>query len=454
MVNFLHGFPETHQLDVIYNVLNNELLQINLLLAPIMYQPSFKVCLSSILSVPLLLIPISALEAQTLPTQLSQQSKQAASKTPTLDSLLSELTEAELPSADQSSFSPVRQPALDEFITDDMEISFFCGSDSGIPKTIVNNPIGEFTLIEWTKEFYPETNETPLDRCYSVASIFQDYYQQGLFSQIIAGDVEGSPAICVSDLSGNSCGRVILLLEAGENAENVADALQKSLLLLALEPVESVSPSLMRDLASSVMLSIALPTDEENFQISRGDNTNIESSNAELETHLLSPVRTHSSTRTHPNDPERFEVVEPETLIIPQEPESLNEEGGGQSSASIDAGRNIGISQDTDMPTAVAPSEPPSLDVQTNVNDEIHLYKESLASYLRIVNNSESFSAVTPAEENIPGKSRFIHEQNEFEQSESVERVTGGGGFLGNIMHDAPSGPPGNNGRVHGGGSR
>ena len=103
MVNFLHGFPETHQLDVIYNVLNNELLQINLLLAPIMYQPSFKVCLSSILSVPLLLIPISALEAQTLPTQLSQQSKQAASKTPTLDSLLSELTEAEFPSADQYS---------------------------------------------------------------------------------------------------------------------------------------------------------------------------------------------------------------------------------------------------------------------------------------------------------------------------------------------------------------
>ncbi|MEO0770076.1 MAG: COP23 domain-containing protein [Cyanobacteria bacterium J06649_4] len=522
-----------------------------------MYQPSLKVSLSSILSIPLLITPISSLQAQGLPTQVSQQSKQATSKTPTLESLLSELTraelltgaelteieltETELPLVGQLRFAPTRKRTLDEFITDDVEISFFCGSSGEVPKTVVNNPLGEFTLIEWTKEFYPETNETPLDRCYSVASIFQDYYQQGLFSQIIAGEVGGAPAICVSDLSGNACGRVILLLEADENANTVADALQKSLLLLALESVQSVLPNTLDALSSINMSStnmpseimgehratFTLPADEESRWTAQGsDNANRNSLNYTLE--INGDLEMSSAFETHDNTPARANDTIPRVklpnragraAINPRETDSVQrEDGTGRAgnirlspetyttasiddSQSIDAsegrgtsgniditsGRNINtdifesidenpeeaiaeeaiaeeaisdeaISEEAISEEAIS-DEAVYFDGNINVNDEIHLYTESLASYLRIVNNSEEFSAIAPPTENLSQGERVTGDRVRLGEKGGFllrgrERLGEEGGFLLQGTLDSINRQHDPSGRVRAGGSR
>lgn len=492
-----------------------------------MYQPFLKVCLSSIFSAPLLLISIATLQAQAQPIQPPQQSKQGTSKAPTLESLLSDLTNAELteelvlPSASQSNFAPARGATLNEFITDDIEISFFCGSNGEVPKTVVNNPLGEFTLIEWTKEFYPETNETPLDRCYSVASIFQDYYQQGLFSQIIAGEVGGVPAICVSDLSGNACGRVILLLEADENANVVADALQKSLLLLALESVQSILPETLDSLASvrisaspEIMgehrATFTFPADEENRWTDQGsNNANRNSSNDALEingdleinsafeTHDNDSTRENNATRIRPNIPKKAGIIP----ANPQETDSTQRENGSgnggnirlysdadyshsQSSGlsrgsvssgdiTITSGGNITITSGEDINTdifesidinpeetiadetiteeAIAdeaiPEETVYFNGDTNVNNEIYLYTESLASYLRIVNKSEEFSIIPALTEDTS------------RQSESINRVTnqttgGGGNIFFGVIRNSTVLRNRDNGRSRSGGSR
>ncbi|MEL6775956.1 MAG: COP23 domain-containing protein [Cyanobacteria bacterium J06597_16] len=428
-----------------------------------MYQPFLKVCLSSIFSAPLLLISIATLQAQAQPVQPPQQSKQGTSKAPTLESLLSDLTNAELteelvlPSASQSNFAPARGSTLNEFITDDIEISFFCGSNGEVPKTVVNNPLGEFTLIEWTKEFYPETNETPLDRCYSVASIFQDYYQQGLFSQIIAGEIEGAPAICISDLSGSSCGRVILLLESDENADNVADALHKSLLLLALEPRQSVDPSAINSIVSFLQLQqipsrsgitgiIAVPAVRNNDDITDSESE-LNLTNSRIPRNIF---ENHISIQQSREDPRMNQEEEQRTNTI-----LSNDEHEAYFETLFGTRMNNPEISDVVIPTSTLGSgservredsqdtrEDTVVSRNASVDNEIRLYNERLTSYLRIVNNSEGFSAVASPEEETS------------RQNDSMDRSTGGGGgsFFDLMMRrnpniSAPTGTTGSSGK-------
>ncbi|ESA32860.1 hypothetical protein N836_24035 [Leptolyngbya sp. Heron Island J] len=130
-------------------------------------------------------------------------------------------------------------------VADDSSITFYCGtsreSQSATPATIIDSPLGTYTVVQWTKEFYPETNETPIERCLSVSSVFQNYYKQDLLSDISSEEFRDTTAICTSDSSRASCARVIFLLDEGENGQEIAEALQGALRILFSSDT-SVSP--------------------------------------------------------------------------------------------------------------------------------------------------------------------------------------------------------------------
>lgn len=106
---------------------------------------------------------------------------------------------------------------------------FYCGADSGIPATKASTPSGIYTIIWWTKDYYPETAEMPVERCMRVSGIFRTYTQLGLLDYITTGEVDGQQVVCASNNLNGDCIRVIFELAPDEDPEQEVRALRQYL---------------------------------------------------------------------------------------------------------------------------------------------------------------------------------------------------------------------------------
>lgn len=107
--------------------------------------------------------------------------------------------------------------------------NFFCGTDNGVPATKALTPSGIYTIIWWTKDYYPETAAMPIERCMRVSGIFRTYTQLGLLDYITTGEVDGQEVVCASNNLNGDCIRVIFELAPDENPEQEVRALRQYL---------------------------------------------------------------------------------------------------------------------------------------------------------------------------------------------------------------------------------
>jgi hypothetical protein len=104
-------------------------------------------------------------------------------------------------------------------------VTFFCGMKDGIPHTSARTSQGTFSIIEWRKEYYPESNEDPIARCMRVSGIIQTYNQQGILNYITTGEMNGQRVICATTQEGSKCSRLLYKLEQDEYPTQEVEAL-------------------------------------------------------------------------------------------------------------------------------------------------------------------------------------------------------------------------------------
>ncbi|MBD2527269.1 COP23 domain-containing protein [Nostoc sp. FACHB-133] len=113
--------------------------------------------------------------------------------------------------------------------------AFFCQVINGIPNTVArikdtsNNVLPKtseqiISILEWTRNYYPESQESSLNRCVRVSSILQTYNQKGKLNYITSGEMDGKRVVCATSSQGSPCSRLLFILEPSENsAQVVAD---------------------------------------------------------------------------------------------------------------------------------------------------------------------------------------------------------------------------------------
>lgn len=114
---------------------------------------------------------------------------------------------------------------------------YFCGSQDGLPTTLVRTTMGDIALIRWVSyDFLPQ--ETPQQRCEKASLGLQRAYDNNVL-EYLQGEIMGNqPVICTTQNQDEDCTpeTVIVNLTPGTNP-NTALAL-----LLDLRRIASESP--------------------------------------------------------------------------------------------------------------------------------------------------------------------------------------------------------------------
>ena len=101
------------------------------------------------------------------------------------------------------------------------KISFYCGINNGVPRTIAKTPRGEVSVISWVSNFGAEVGYTPQTRCEEVSNRFGQYYDKGILNYITTGRKNNHDVVCVSSKNGGACDGLLLTLKPGDTASSV-----------------------------------------------------------------------------------------------------------------------------------------------------------------------------------------------------------------------------------------
>lgn len=126
--------------------------------------------------------------------------------------------------------------------------TFFCKVINGTPNTVAriknttNNALPGaseqiISILEWTLNYYPESQESSLNRCVRVSSILQKYNKKGRLNYITSGKMDGKRVVCATSSQGSPCSRLLFMLEPNEDSTQVVADLQ----LIINNPQELVS---------------------------------------------------------------------------------------------------------------------------------------------------------------------------------------------------------------------
>lgn len=97
---------------------------------------------------------------------------------------------------------------------------FFCGSNNGIPATLVQHPNrGEVIFIRWTSDYFEGSGWTPQRRCEEVSKRFQKAQSQGTLIYIVPGRMNGYDVICASRSADGPCEEMLFTLKQKEDRE-------------------------------------------------------------------------------------------------------------------------------------------------------------------------------------------------------------------------------------------
>jgi CHAT domain-containing protein/predicted negative regulator of RcsB-dependent stress response len=98
--------------------------------------------------------------------------------------------------------------------TQAQDISFYCGSENGVPTTYIRTSQGDITLIAWVSDYFEDSEETPQERCDEVSARFQQAYSNGNLDYITTVQRSGTPVVCASQIGGSSCEEILFTLRA------------------------------------------------------------------------------------------------------------------------------------------------------------------------------------------------------------------------------------------------
>jgi len=96
--------------------------------------------------------------------------------------------------------------------------NFSCGSNNGVPATVVSTDDGRSVpLIRWTSNVFDAAGWTPERRCQEVSQRFETYRQQGRLTFITTGRINGLPVICTAPSTSANCDGLLYTLKPGHD---------------------------------------------------------------------------------------------------------------------------------------------------------------------------------------------------------------------------------------------
>lgn len=116
--------------------------------------------------------------------------------------------------------------------------TFFCKVVEGKPTTVARTAQHTISVISWTRDYYAESQETPLARCIRVSALLQDYSRKGILNYITHGEMDGQRVVCAASAARSPCSRLLFALDPDENPAQVVDDLR----IVVKNPMALLSP--------------------------------------------------------------------------------------------------------------------------------------------------------------------------------------------------------------------
>lgn len=106
-------------------------------------------------------------------------------------------------------------------------VSFICGSELGMPATVVMSSSKTKPFIRWSSTRFADSGWSAERRCEAVSKRLQESHDKGSLRYLTTGRMNGLPVICSTDRDGGSCIDLIYTLKPGQNpASTLSNLLQ------------------------------------------------------------------------------------------------------------------------------------------------------------------------------------------------------------------------------------
>ena len=163
--------------------------------------------------------------------------------------------------------------------------TFVCSVSNGLPATVAQTSRGNVAVIRWNSDYFSGSGWTDQRRCQEVSKKFQNYYQSGALNYLTTGIMKGQPVVCVADLEGSGCSKLLFTLKPESNV-TPAQKLQQLLAVRvrASGPLNESSPRVYIDMKEFLKMA---PVES----VTSGSSSN-------AQPHLTSPGRSQPASRS------------------------------------------------------------------------------------------------------------------------------------------------------------
>ncbi len=156
-----------------------------------------------------------------------------------------------------------------------LAVTILCKVIDEVPNTIARTSVKNFSegqirssfsdesVIQWTRPYYSESNEHPMERCTRVSELLQYYGNKKMLNHITYGTMDAKEVVCGTTSKGSPCSLLIFALEKDENPKQlVADLLQiiqNPKLLSSIRNSVTAKPSLISSRWRNPNRSLVVP---------------------------------------------------------------------------------------------------------------------------------------------------------------------------------------------------
>jgi Circadian oscillating protein COP23 len=99
------------------------------------------------------------------------------------------------------------------------DAKFSCGTNQGVPATVVQTSRGNITVIRWVSNVFGE-QYGPEYRCRVVSAKFQQFHKDGQLNYLTTGVSNGQSVVCVASSKGGPCSGVLFTLKPGSDPQS------------------------------------------------------------------------------------------------------------------------------------------------------------------------------------------------------------------------------------------
>jgi Circadian oscillating protein COP23 len=109
--------------------------------------------------------------------------------------------------------------AISPVVAQPSDAKFSCGTNQGVPATVVQTSRGNITVIRWVSNVFGE-QYGPEYRCRVVSAKFQQFHKDGQLNYLTTGIANGQSVVCVATSKGGPCSGVLFTLKSGSDPQN------------------------------------------------------------------------------------------------------------------------------------------------------------------------------------------------------------------------------------------